>query len=75
MVFKDQQPRDFTKKKVNIDGSIQGETKKALLIQFTSGDEIWIPKSTIHGKYIPKKNKDQKFLIDDWILKKNQILS
>lgn len=71
----DQKARDFTKEKVNVDGSIQGETKKALLIQFNSGDELWIPKSTIHGKYIPKKNKDQKFLIDDWILKKNKIIS
>jgi len=73
--YNDQQPRDFPKNKVNIDGSIQGETKKALLIQFNSGDEIWIPKSTIHGKYVSKKNKGQKFLIDDWILKKNQLLS
>jgi len=71
----DQKVRDFTKEKANVNGSIQGETKKALLIQFTSGDELWIPKSTIHGKYLPKKNKDQKFLIDDWILKKNQIIS
>jgi len=71
----DQKTRDFTKEKINVDGSIQGETKKALLIQFNSGDELWIPKSTIHGKYVPKKNKDQKFLIDDWILKKNKIIS
>ena len=73
--YNDQQQRDSPKNKVNIDGSIQGETKKALLIQFNSGDEIWIPKSTIHGKYVSKKNKGQKFLIDDWILKKNQLLS
>ena len=49
--------------------------RKALLIQFNSGDELWIPKSTIHGEYVPKKNKDQKFLIDDWILKKNKIIT
>ena len=71
----EQKARDFTKEKANVEGSIQGETKKALLIQFNSGDELWIPKSTIHGKYVPKKNKAQKFLIDDWILKKNKIIS
>jgi len=72
---KNQESRNFTKEKVKIEGSIQGETKKALLIQFNNGDELWIPKSTIHGKYIQKKNKGQKFLIDHWILKKNKIFS
>jgi len=45
--------------------------KKAINDQQPRG----IPKSTIHGKYIPKKNRDQKFLIDDWILKKNHVIS
>ena len=47
--------KDFIKEKMNIEGAIRGETKKALLIQFNSGEELWIPKSTIHGKYIQKK--------------------
>lgn len=75
IAFNDKNSRNFTKEEVNIEGSIQGETKKALLIQFNSGEELWIPKSTIRGKYMPKKNKGQKFLIDDWILKKNNIIS
>lgn len=59
----------------NIDGIISGESEKALLINFDSGKEIWIPKSTIHCQYIPKKNITQKFLIDNWVLKRNKILS
>ena len=59
----------------NIDGIISGESEKALLINFNSGKEIWIPKSTIHCQYSPKKNLAQKFLIDNWVLKRNKILS
>ncbi|MFX1275170.1 MAG: hypothetical protein ACFFAH_17440 [Promethearchaeota archaeon] len=58
-----------------LNGIIQGETEKALLINFNSGQEIWVPKSTIHGKYTPRKNLEQEFLIDDWILKRNKIIS
>ncbi|MFX1337595.1 MAG: hypothetical protein ACFFDK_03215 [Promethearchaeota archaeon] len=59
----------------NIDGTISGETHKALLINFNSGKEIWIPKSTIHCQYSPKQNLVQKFLIDNWVLKRNKIIS
>jgi hypothetical protein len=59
----------------NISGAIKGETEKALLITFNSGQEIWIPKSTIHCQYSPKKQLNQGFLIDNWILKRNKILA
>jgi len=62
--------RDMT----NIKGAIKGETEKALLISFKSGQEIWILKSTIHCRFIPKKMFSQNFLIDNWILKRNKIL-
>jgi len=65
---------DLTKEMKQLNGTIQGETDKALLINFNSGQEIWIPKSTIHGKYTPRKNLEQEFLIDNWILKRNQIM-
>ena len=58
-----------------IKGAIKGETEKALLITFDSGKEIWIPKSTIHCQYSPKKQFNQSFLIDNWILKRNKILT
>ncbi len=59
----------------NIEGIIKGETEKALLIDFNSGKENWIPKSTIHCQYNPKKKLSQKFLIDNWILNRNKIIS
>lgn len=69
-------PQDkILKDKKNIEGSIKGETQKALLIDFKSGEEIWIPKSTIHSEYTPRKNFSQSFLIDSWILKKNKIIA
>jgi len=64
------------KKKNNIshiNGKIKGETAKALLITFDSGQEIWIPKSTIHCQYTPQKHHIQDFLIDNWILNRNKI--
>ncbi len=59
----------------NIDGIIKSETVKALLINFDAGKEIWIPKSTIRCQYDPQKNLTQKFLIDNWILNRNKIIS
>ncbi len=57
-----------------IEGSVKGETEKALLINFRSGKEKWIPKSTIKCQYSPNRGINQKFLIENWILKKNKIL-
>jgi hypothetical protein len=57
----------------SINGSISGETEKALLISFDSGKKIWIPKSTIHCQYLPQKHIVQSFLIDNWILKRNKV--
>lgn len=59
----------------NIDGIIKSETGKALLINFDAGKEIWIPKSTIRCQYVLDKNLTQKFLIDNWILNRNKIIS
>ncbi|MHA1272286.1 MAG: hypothetical protein ACTSQP_08300 [Promethearchaeota archaeon] len=60
---------------IRVEGLIKGETPKALLINFNSIGEIWIPKSTIHSDYISGKNIVQEFLIDSWVLKKNKIIS
>ncbi len=57
-----------------ISGAIQGETEKALKILFEGGKELWIPKSTIHSSYNLNSDKLQKFEIDTWILKKNELL-
>jgi len=56
-----------------INGMIEGETEKALLIQFRNDKEIWIPKSVIRSNYDSSNDISQNFLIDNWILKKNNI--
>ncbi|MFX1273617.1 MAG: hypothetical protein ACFFBP_23070 [Promethearchaeota archaeon] len=60
---------------VNINGVVNGETTKALMIHFRSGNESWIPKSTIHSKYDTSNLDEQEFLIEEWILKKNDIIT
>ncbi len=57
----------------DVHGIIKSETEKALLIDFDTGKEIWIPKSTIHRQYNSKKDLSQKFLIDNWVLNRNKI--
>ena len=56
-----------------INGVIEGETEKALLIQFDNDKEIWIPKSVIRSNYNSSNDISQNFIIDNWILKKNNI--
>jgi len=57
----------------NLYGYIVGETEKAVLIDFKNKEE-WIPKSAISNQYLPKKNVKQKFLINNWILKKLELI-
>ncbi len=57
----------------NINGVIEGETEKALLIQFEDNKEVWIPKSVIRSDYNSINEITQNFMIDNWILKKNNI--
>ena len=59
---------------VDIKAKIKVESPKALLITLDTGEEFWIPKSTIHSKYdILEKKKSQKFIVDKWIIEKHQI--
>ena len=57
----------------NVDGSIVGETDKAFLIKFDEIEE-WIPKSAIKNQSMEQKNISQKFIIDNWILKKLNLI-
>lgn len=60
---------------VEIDAKIKVESQKALLITLDSGEEFWIPKSTIHNDFdLLEKDKSQKFLIDKWIIEKQKII-
>jgi len=58
----------------NISGVVNGSTEKALLILFDNGKEGWVPRSTVHSAYDDSKNSHNKFLIDTWILKNNNIM-
>ncbi len=60
---------------MKINGVIEGETEKALLIQFNNDKEVWIPKSVIRSNYNSSNDISQNFIIDNWILKKNNILN
>lgn len=55
-------------------GVCKGETEKALLIAFEGKKEIWVPKSAILSNFDPKTTDSQKFEIDTWILKKNNLM-
>ncbi|MFX0074436.1 MAG: hypothetical protein ACFE96_03270 [Candidatus Hermodarchaeota archaeon] len=58
----------------DINGSIVGETEKAFLIKFDNNEE-WIPKSAIRNHSIIQNNTSQKFIIDNWILRKLNLIS
>ena len=60
-------------KVTEVKGSIKGESEKALLLNLENGKEMWCPKSVIRSNYIPDKEVNQSFMIDSWILKKNNI--
>jgi hypothetical protein len=54
-----------------VKGTISRETPKALLIKFENGIESWIPKSTIHSQFSAQNKGKQPFLIQSWVLDKN----
>ncbi|MFX1238952.1 MAG: hypothetical protein ACFE8P_14690 [Promethearchaeota archaeon] len=59
---------------VDINAKIKVESAKALLITLDSGEEFWIPKSTIHNDYnVKEKDEIQKLIVDKWIIEKNKI--
>lgn len=57
-----------------VQGKIIAETKKALRLRFKSGQETWIPKSTITSKFNSQQDTFQQFSIQTWVLEKNRIL-
>jgi hypothetical protein len=56
-----------------VEGTITGETDKAVLLKLPNGAENWFPKSTIKSQYSPERETSQTFLIDSWIIEKNKI--
>ena len=63
---------EVSKDRMEINVKIKVESKKALLIVLDTGNEFWVPKSTIHNNYdANNKVNFQKLLVDKWIIDKN----
>jgi hypothetical protein len=59
---------------MEINCKIKVESPKALLIMLDTGNEFWIPKSTIHNNYNTKdKESYQQLIVDKWIIEKHII--
>ncbi|MFX0001445.1 MAG: hypothetical protein ACFE9Q_15575 [Candidatus Hodarchaeota archaeon] len=60
---------------VSIDAKIKVESPKAILVTLNSGEEFWVPKSTLHNQYdVNEKKNLQKLIVDKWIIEKNKII-
>lgn len=60
---------------IEVEVKIKVESPKALLVTLDSGEEFWIPKSTIHSNYnLNSKNRHQNLIVDKWIIEKNKII-
>jgi hypothetical protein len=63
---------ELSKERVEINAKIKVESVKALLIVLDTGNEFWVPKSTVHSQYeVNNKNNFQNLLVDKWIIDKN----
>jgi micrococcal nuclease len=60
-------------KKIPIKAKIHAESNKALLLNFGTKKDYWIPKSAIHSTFMNTINSPQPFIIENWILKRNKI--
>jgi len=58
----------------NVEGVFKSEQNGNILIQFSDGKELLIPKSKIHSEYTKKTEMTQTFLIEAEILRKNDII-
>jgi hypothetical protein len=58
-----------------IEGKVINQTDKAVLINFKDETEVWIPKSTIHSCFSTTSSSIQSFMIENWVLKKNNMES
>jgi len=73
-ILEEEKIEPVVKETAVLTGVCEGETEKALLIAFEGKKAIWVPKSTIRSDYDSESTASQKFEIDTWILKKNNIM-
>jgi len=63
---------ELSKDRIEINVKIKVESPKALLITLDTGNEFWIPKSTVHNEYdVNDKENFQQLIVDRWIIDKN----
>ena len=63
---------DLNKNAIEIKAKIKVESPKALLITLDTGNEFWIPKSTVYNNFdVKDKNNYQKLIVEKWIIDKN----
>lgn len=69
--FIESMEQDALVETIDVSVKIKGESPKALLITLDSGQEFWIPKSTIRSDYdVNHKDQFQKIVADKWIIEK-----
>lgn len=60
---------------ITLEGKIEAETAKAILIEFTAGPKVWIPKSQLRDRTLrDPQEKLWDFEITEWIAKKNELI-
>ncbi|MFX1317048.1 MAG: hypothetical protein ACFE9T_14390 [Promethearchaeota archaeon] len=50
------------------------ETQRAVFVRLPNGKSIWFPRSTINSIYSKDPNLFQEFIIDDWFLRKLELI-
>lgn len=55
------------------EGEIEVTTNKAILVNLTNGDQLWIPKSQIIEQRETRHEKLYEFVITEWFAKKNKL--
>jgi len=58
--------KTFKKDVKQITGTIKFQTKKAILLELSSGEEKWVPKSVIQSLFKSWGKNEQTFYLDSW---------
>ena len=65
--------KSFKKPVKEITGTIKFQTKKAIFLELSSGEEKWVPKSVIQSLFKSWGKMEQTFYVDSWFFKANLI--
>ena len=65
--------KSFKKPVKQITGTIKFQTKKAILLELSTGEEKWVPKSVIQSLFKSWGKMEQTFYLDSWFFEANLI--